>query len=112
MILKALIITSALLGTSQVLASSSPVNTQITDAISQTNVKVVGSSPASAVGQTYQLNNKIQNIINGCNAISAADDRCACYKNQFDPLMTNNSDRHILHSVVDQLCSQPLSKKT
>ncbi|MCJ9429355.1 RebB family R body protein [Kordiimonas marina] len=30
------------------------VNSQVTDAVTQTNVKVLGESPAEAVGLTYQ----------------------------------------------------------
>jgi hypothetical protein len=32
----------------------SPVNSQITDAVTQTNVKVIGESPAEAMGDLYQ----------------------------------------------------------
>jgi hypothetical protein len=35
-------------------ASTSTVNPQITDAITQTNVKVVGEAPAMAIGSLYQ----------------------------------------------------------
>lgn len=31
-----------------------PVNDQITDAVTQANVKVVGNAPAQAMGQLYQ----------------------------------------------------------
>lgn len=32
----------------------SPVNTQITDAVTQSNVKVLGDAPAQAMGNLYQ----------------------------------------------------------
>ncbi len=32
-----------------------PVNSQVTDAITQTNVKVVGEAPAQAVASLYQV---------------------------------------------------------
>ena len=35
-------------------APSPPVNPQITDAITQTNVKVLGEAPAMALGSLYQ----------------------------------------------------------
>lgn len=34
--------------------SDQPVNSQITDAVTQTNVKVVGEAPAMAMGSLYQ----------------------------------------------------------
>ncbi len=36
------------------MADNTPVNSQITDAVTQTNVKVVGESPAQAMGLVYQ----------------------------------------------------------
>jgi hypothetical protein len=34
--------------------SDQPINSQITDAVTQTNVKVTGDDPAAAVGRIYQ----------------------------------------------------------
>lgn len=36
------------------MASNTPVNSQISDSISQTNTEVLGSAPATAMGATYQ----------------------------------------------------------
>ncbi|UUX48044.1 RebB family R body protein [Nisaea acidiphila] len=36
------------------MADETPVNSQITDAVTQTNVKVVGEAPAQAMGMVYQ----------------------------------------------------------
>ncbi len=36
------------------MADNTPVNSQITDAVTQTNVKVVGEAPAQAMGLVYQ----------------------------------------------------------
>ena len=36
------------------MADSTPVNSQITDAVTQTNVKVLGEAPAQAMGLVYQ----------------------------------------------------------
>ncbi len=42
------------------MAETTQVNTQITDAVTQTNVKVVGESPAEALGMVYQtLSNSV-----------------------------------------------------
>lgn len=102
MIFKSVLASSVILCSS---ALANAVNSQVTDAITQTNVKVVGEAPAQSMGSQYQLQFKINNIINGCNAISSKDDRCACYKNKFGPLMSSSNDKQVLHSVVDQLCS-------
>ena len=37
------------------MADNSTVNAQITDAVTQTNVNVVGESPAQAMGSLYQM---------------------------------------------------------
>ncbi|SMF09944.1 Killing trait domain-containing protein [Tistlia consotensis] len=36
------------------MADNTPVNSQITDAVTQTNVKVLGEAPAQAMGMVYQ----------------------------------------------------------
>lgn len=36
------------------MADNTPVNGQITDSVSQTNVEVLGSAPAMSMGATYQ----------------------------------------------------------
>lgn len=36
------------------MADNTPVNSQITDAVTQTNVKVVGEAPSQAMGMVYQ----------------------------------------------------------
>lgn len=36
------------------MSDSTPVNSQITDAVTQTNVKVLAESPAMAMGNLYQ----------------------------------------------------------
>ncbi|TNE62633.1 MAG: RebB like protein [Alphaproteobacteria bacterium] len=36
------------------MADNTPVNSQITDAVTQTNVKVVAEAPAQAMGLVYQ----------------------------------------------------------
>ena len=36
------------------MADSTPVNSQITDAVTQTNVKALGDAPAIALGNLYQ----------------------------------------------------------
>ncbi len=36
------------------MAAPTPVNAQITDAVTQANVKVVGEAPAQAIGNIYQ----------------------------------------------------------
>ncbi len=36
------------------MADNTPVNSQITDAVTQTNVKVLGEAPAQAMGLVYQ----------------------------------------------------------
>jgi hypothetical protein len=36
------------------MADNTPVNAQITDAVTQTNVKVLGEAPAQAMGLVYQ----------------------------------------------------------
>lgn len=36
------------------MSNPDPVNSQITDAVTQTNVKVVGEAPAQAMGNLYQ----------------------------------------------------------
>lgn len=36
------------------MANDTPVNSQITDAITQTNVKVLGEAPAQSMGMVYQ----------------------------------------------------------
>jgi hypothetical protein len=36
------------------MAQDTPVNSQITDAVTQTNVKVLGDAPAMAMGTLYQ----------------------------------------------------------
>ena len=41
--------------TAPALAGDNSVNSQITDAVTQTNVKVVGESPAIAISQLYQI---------------------------------------------------------
>lgn len=37
------------------MADSTPVNSQITDAVTQTNVKVVAEAPAQAIASLYQV---------------------------------------------------------
>jgi hypothetical protein len=37
------------------MADSTPVNAQITDAVTQTNVKVVAEAPAQAIASLYQV---------------------------------------------------------
>ena len=37
------------------MALNTPVNSQITDAVTQTNVKVLGETPAQALGLVYQM---------------------------------------------------------
>lgn len=37
------------------MADSTPVNSQITDAVTQTNVKVVAEAPAQAIAALYQV---------------------------------------------------------
>lgn len=37
------------------MADNTTVNAQITDAVTQTNVNVVGESPAQAMGSLYQM---------------------------------------------------------
>jgi hypothetical protein len=37
------------------MADSTKVNEQITDAVTQSNVKVLGESPAQAMGSLYQI---------------------------------------------------------
>ncbi len=37
------------------MADTTPVNSQITDAVTQTNVKVVAEAPAQAIASLYQL---------------------------------------------------------
>lgn len=37
------------------MADSTPVNSQITDAVTQTNVKVVAEAPAQAIASLYQI---------------------------------------------------------
>ncbi len=37
------------------MADSTPVNSQITDAVTQTNVKVVAEAPAQAIATLYQV---------------------------------------------------------
>lgn len=36
------------------MSNNTPVNDQITDAVTQTNVKVIGEAPAMAMGNIYQ----------------------------------------------------------
>lgn len=49
---KAVLIFFLILGCT--LAYAQPVNTQITDSVTQTNTKVLGEAPAQAMGQIYQ----------------------------------------------------------
>lgn len=37
------------------MANDTPVNSQITDAVTQTNVKVLGEAPAQAMATLYQV---------------------------------------------------------
>ncbi len=37
------------------MSDNTPVNDQITDAVTQTNVKVIGEAPAMAMGNIYQI---------------------------------------------------------
>ncbi|NQZ73911.1 MAG: RebB family R body protein, partial [Dinoroseobacter sp.] len=37
------------------MADNTEVNSQITDAVTQTNVKVLGEAPAQAMGTLYQI---------------------------------------------------------
>lgn len=64
------------------------VNAQITDAVTQTNVKVVGEAPAQAMGMVYQtmahsLSLSMQNAVvsqSGMQQINAAVISTACQK--------------------------------
>lgn len=64
------------------------VNTQITDAITQTNVKVLGEAPAQSMGMVYQtmahsLSLSMQNAVvaqNGMQQVNAAVISTACQK--------------------------------
>ncbi len=62
------------------MADTTPVNSQITDAVTQTNVNVLGEAPAQSLGMLYQMSThaaglSIQNAVNsqqGLNQISQA----------------------------------------
>lgn len=62
------------------MADTTPVNSQITDAVTQTNVKVVAEAPAQSLGMLYQMAThaaglSIQNAVQaqqGLNQISSA----------------------------------------
>ena len=41
------------------MAQPTEVNTQITDAVTQTNVKVLEEAPAQAMGEIYQENSQV-----------------------------------------------------
>lgn len=52
------------------MADSTPVNSQITDAVTQTNVKVVAEAPAQAIASLYQVAShsaglSLQNAVSG-----------------------------------------------
>jgi hypothetical protein len=51
------------------MANNQEVNAQITDAVTQTNVKVLGEAPAQAMGTLYQIAAQAAGIaINNANA--------------------------------------------
>lgn len=54
-------------------AYPTPVNSQITDAITQTNVKVLGEAPAMAMGQLFTTTAGAVTIANATNPESSAD---------------------------------------
>lgn len=56
--------------------SDTPVNPQITDAVTQTNVKVLGESPAMAMGLIYQTMAHSANLVMQ-NTIPPSDDEGA-----------------------------------
>lgn len=43
------------------MAEQTPVNPQITDAVTQTNVKTLGETPAQAMGELYQESEEADN---------------------------------------------------